>query len=247
MVRLALSADIHSPKYFAKFKEEFSRVVSAFDLDYVVLAGDLINRGDVSKLGMVEELVGKHPVYAVPGNEEYDSVFEELRRSRIKFIFDEVVQLSSSPKVKLVGSRGCLAKPTRWQREHVPNIAKVYEERRTKLLEMTAEALNHADLVVVVTHYATSKATLSGEDPLIWPMLGVELAERFNDRRILYVHGHAHNSRVRCAYVGSSLVLNVSFPNLWRVFVVELGNGFKILYPELECKGGSLLKFLTSR
>jgi len=243
LCKLGITADIHAPKYFAKFREEFLRVVKSFELDHVILVGDITDRGNIAGLRLVEELVGGYSAYAVPGNEEYDSLLEELKRSRIRFLFDEVIPLSSNPRVFAVGSRGCLARPTRWQREHVPGIDRVYEERRAKLVELISKCLGVADVVLVLTHYATSRATLRGEDPRIWPMLGIELAEELNDRRILYVHGHAHNSKVRCAYVGSSLVLNVSFPNLWRIFIVELERGVRVLYPEVECAGG-LMRFL---
>ncbi|WP_243679620.1 hypothetical protein [Vulcanisaeta souniana] len=41
---------------------------------------------------------------------------------------------------------------------------------------------------------------------------------------VIAIHGHAHNSTVRCIKSGSSYIVNAAFTNIWKPVILEVGN-----------------------
>ncbi|RLG48807.1 MAG: metallophosphoesterase [Thermoproteota archaeon] len=221
MPTLVATSDVHSPKYLGLLRE----AVAAYrgEPDLVILAGDLVNKGRVEEIDRVLEEVEKlgAPIVAVFGNEEYDSVKEELVDrcgGRVTWLDDSAVEVRlGGETVSIVGSRGSLLRPTTWQARHVPGIERVYAERIERIDELLSS--RRARYTVLVTHYAPTFSTLVGEDRRIWSRLGHPRLEAVIRRRApdVVIHGHAHNGR-RKASVGGVPVYNVALP-LWRSLV----------------------------
>lgn len=41
---------------------------------------------------------------------------------------------------------------------------------------------------------------------------------------MIAIHGHAHNSVVRCVRSGNSYIVNAAFTNIWKPIVLEIGS-----------------------
>ena len=166
---------------------------------------------------------------AVFGNDEYEEIKDKLREDNpeVTFLDDESTVLElDGLRVGIVGSKGSLETPTSWQRRHMPGIEEIYEER----VEVVGELLRklNADVKVLLTHYATTRATMRGENPRIYRYLGHRGYERFMREGLVdvAVHGHVHNG-TKIARVGGTTVYNVAFP-LWRALVeIDLITGLR--------------------
>jgi len=234
-VRMLAVADVHSPRYLNLFIASLSQIAtSSIEIDVVVLAGDMVDRGRIEYLKPVLEAIHKNicrdryvPIMAVFGNEEYFDKEEEIVRK-----FPDVIWLNDNfeelevkgAKICFVGSRGVLQKPTRWQQKHIPNIAEMYRERVTKLKELLRVCRARCDKVILVTHYAPTFQTVKGEPPAIYGYLGYPLLEQCAqyERPDIAIHGHAHNSKVLRAVVNGVEVYNVSLPAKGGVTVIEM-------------------------
>lgn len=253
VVRLLVTADIHSPKYFGRFREAV-RGLGRFD--GVLIAGDLMEGGSIDGLRvLIDVLRGlSDVVFAVPGNEDYDDVLPRARAlGFIRWLDDEVVRVSLGGVVfRIVGSRGSLERPTRWQLRNVPRITETYK-RRVEWLRGVLSSPFPEGLTVLLVHYSPSFRTVVGEDPRVWPMLGVrDLEGVVFGNGVIAVHGHAHEARVRCVRSGGSYIINASFINLWRPIVLEVDGG-GVRSVDVDCvevprggKGGgkSILDFM---
>jgi Icc-related predicted phosphoesterase len=259
VVRLLVTADIHSPKYFGRFREAV-RGLGRFD--GVLIAGDLMEGGSIDGLRvLIDVLRGlSDVVFAVPGNHDIFSVSdnrEVLPRARalgfIRWLNDEVVKVPlGGVMFRIVGSEGSLERPTRWQSRNVPGIVDVYRHR-VKWLRGVLSSPFPEGLTVLLVHYSPSFRTVVGEDPRVWPMLGVrDLEGVVFGNGVIAVHGHAHEARVRCVRSGGSYIINASFINLWRPIVLEVDGG-GVRSVDVDCvevprggKGGgkSILDFM---
>jgi len=171
--------------------------------------------------------VYKGPVVAVFGNEEYDEVEGELREScaDVRWLKDEVALVEASgARVAVVGTRGALDEPTRWQARNVPNIREIYERRLALIERLLAEAKRGADYVVLLTHYAPLCSTLEGEPTRIWSQMGSRKLTRIIMQAgpDAVIHGHAHNSVKLRTTLGRAEVYNVALPATKGVTLVEL-------------------------
>ena len=91
--------------------------------DLILFAGDLYdykkpeNYKEIAKL--LEELKFDCPIIAVFGNREFPEDVNKIRKysgNVIKFLDDETAEMKIKNKtIGIVGSRGCLDKPTFWQ------------------------------------------------------------------------------------------------------------------------------------
>jgi len=226
VIKVAATADIHSPRYLDLFKRSASRLSEA---DLVILAGDLIYKGRAEEVVKVVEVIEDHfsgPVVACFGNEEFDEVKERLReltKDRVAWLDDEALVLSIKGRtLGLVGTRGCLDQPTSWQLRHVPGIRELYARRVGEVDRLLAGL--SCDFKVLFSHYALAKDTLKGERPSIWSQLGSSGMEEVVKRRrpTVAVHGHVHNGSVLEAWLEGVLVLNASLPAAGQVLVFEL-------------------------
>ncbi|BDR91912.1 metallophosphoesterase family protein [Vulcanisaeta souniana] len=223
VARILATADIHSPKYFPRFRET---VKNLGKFDAVLIAGDLTESGSVDGLKiLINELRRlSDTIIAVPGNEDYDEVMPRARElGVVRWLDDEVIKLTiNDVTLRIIGSKGSLERPTTWQLRHISNIADTYR-RRVEWLRRTINSSR--ELTILLIHYAPTFKTLQGEDPRIWPSLGVrDLEGVIFSNNVIAIHGHAHNSTVRCIKSGSSYIVNAAFTNIWKPVILEVGN-----------------------
>jgi len=240
-LRILAIADIHSPRYLHLFIASLSKVEPPVDL--MILAGDAIDRGKVEAFKPVLEALNKirrnteSPIIAVFGNEEYFDKEKEFYK-----LYPEVVWLNDSQhklelhgvKLCIVGSRGILQKPTAWQSKHIPGIHDLYRRRLIILRDLLRECRNYG-ITILVTHYASSFATVYGEPPMIYSYLGYPFIESLqNDEKpYLAIHGHAHNSKRLRAFVNGVEVHNVALPARRDLTLIDLAIESKELRPRV--------------
>lgn len=229
-IRILALADIHSPEHLGKFRIQLENSSSHVkDVDLVLIAGDLMDKGNVSGYKQLINCLMKYfdlsKVIACPGNEDYDEVVNKLvSSSEIKWLIDDEVVLNlGSIKVRIFGSRGAIDRPTTWQRKHISNIDEIYRLRVDKVRKFVEKLCN--EFKILLLHYAPTVKTLEGEDPKIWPYLARREIEKYlQNNSCIVIHGHAHNSNKRCVVIGKSIVLNVSFPKFWKLYMIELSS-----------------------
>ncbi len=229
-VKLLATADVHSPKYLGLYLESLRAVDTS--VDAVIWAGDMIYRGRVEALREVLEATKREfpdtPIIAVFGNEEYWGLEEKLRKAypEVTWLDDElaVINVKGAVKLGVVGTRGALDRPTRWQRTHMPHLWRVYSERPKKIESLVQKAKSKASLVIVVSHYALAQANLEGEPRSIWPELGSRQMEEAirRSKPDAGIHGHAHNSKNLETRVDGVPVYNVSIVARKSVALIDV-------------------------
>ncbi|NPB00713.1 MAG: metallophosphoesterase [Crenarchaeota archaeon] len=228
-MRILATADIHSPKYLKKFERLLNTYkLEIENIDIVLIAGDLMEKGNLNGLRQLVEVLRRFtdaPVYACPGNEDYDESVEKAKNliRDVKWIIDEKISINvKGITVNIVGSKGVLDKPTFWQLRHVKNIREIYENR-LKLLSELVDSLGENELNILLLHYAPTYATLEGENRRIWCFLGTSrLEKKISEKKLLVVHGHAHRSKRRIVRLGRSIVINASFPEIFDLYMIEI-------------------------
>lgn len=231
---LAAFSDVHSPRFLQMLRN----ALSEWNTDEpcaVLMAGDIVDRGNVAMMGpVVREVSGKWPgarLIAVFGNEEYYQVREELRGSypQVRWLDDELEIVECGEiSVGVVGTSGALERPTSWQRRHMPWLEKVYRERPARIEALIKEARGVADAVVLLSHYALARSTIIGEDPRIHPYLYSRDMERVlkRARPDVAVHGHAHKG-THFSLVDGVPVYNVALPLNRKVVEIRLSSARK--------------------
>ncbi len=229
-MKIACISDIHSPQYF----EDFVRVMENFNIkpDLFLMAGDIINRGRINEFEKIfNVLFGKIfcPIISCFGNNEYTQLRPSLREKHKEVIFldDESFTLEiSGLKIGIVGSTGCLDKPTTWQRRNVPEIEKIYEQRLNLIDKLLSEV--KADFKILLVHYSPTYKTLKGEREFAYPTLGCEKMEKviIERRPNLVVHGHAHNG-IKKAWIDTIPVFNAAFPVNKDILVIDTEEDLK--------------------
>lgn len=226
-LRVAAVADVHSPKYLSQFIDALSVLV---DVDLLLFAGDMIFRGRVEGFREVMRAVRKvyHGlIVGCFGNEEYDEVIPVLERDfgdEVIWLNDSSVDLTISGfRLYIVGSRGSLDRPTRWQLRNIGDIREVYM-RRVAIIDQLLSKAGSYDFSILLLHYSPTYKTLVGEVKYIWPEMG---CRKFEDvivsrKPSVVVHGHAHRSKVDRVYLNSTVVFNVSLPAFGRITVFDL-------------------------
>ena len=229
MLILAVS-DIHAPHHLVEFRNSLRGIGH---VDLALLGGDIVDGGRVEYYNIVLDLLKPIAglVIAVPGNEEYDDRVKALKSVKGLILLND--EEYSYGGVRIIGSRGVLDKPTRWQERNIENIGEVYENR----LRWIRGELHRGGNIILLTHYAPTYATLRGERESIYPMLGTRRLEDDLARlRVLAIHGHSHGSTLRCVKLGLSTVINVAFENLGKPILISYDNGSaSIVSPKLEC------------
>jgi len=226
-MKIAAVGDVHAPKYLQLFKEALEKAPQNVDL--FLLCGDMILKGAYEHItSVVKFLRSKYscPIYACFGNEEYESVetqIIELTKNDVVWLDDEIAKIETQTGINLsiIGTRGCLDRPTRWQLKNIPGIVELYEKRVRKVDELLSKAQGK---VLLLSHYAPTYITLEGEDPKIWPELGCKKMEGVLQKRQpdFIIHAHAHCSVKTEAFLGFSKVLNVSLPATKKITIIEL-------------------------
>ncbi|MBS7610777.1 metallophosphoesterase, partial [Candidatus Bathyarchaeota archaeon] len=121
MVRLALTADVHTPKYLPLFKASLRHLK---DVDLILLAGDLVYRNMYDQLLELVKTIrefSQASILACFGNEEWEGYEDRYREvGEIIWLNDENLAVNvQGLNVHFIGSRGVLDRPTFWQRTHV--------------------------------------------------------------------------------------------------------------------------------
>jgi Icc-related predicted phosphoesterase len=213
---IAVTGDIHSPHYYEDFLKALDELPDNIDL--FLIAGDMIDRGEVSEYEKIRNaLFGKVncPILACFGNNEFEEKEEEIKSicREIRFLSDQafVIDVKGMP-VGIVGTRGSLEEPTKWQRAHIPNIDKIYAQR-LQLVKLQLRKIIHTPFKILLMHYAPTYKTLEGENPLFYGTLGWNAFENviIEMRPNLVIHGHSHRGK-KFAWVDTVPVFNVSFP-----------------------------------
>lgn len=214
---MAAFSDVHGPRYIGYLKASLSTLRGA---ELLVLAGDIVDKGEPMHFKMVLDTIREAyngTVVAIFGNEEYDEGKERLKSidRSILWLDDEMVTLKVSGfDVAVIGTRGALDRPTRWQERNIPGIRDLYAKRLEKLDKLLKSAAESAEKVVLVSHYAPIGPTLEGENPKIWSQMGSRMLTRIilKNRVDAVIHGHAHNSSRTQAQLGATRVYNVALP-----------------------------------
>lgn len=224
---VAAFSDAHGPEFLHYLRGSLDALSQA---TIVLAAGDIVDGGNTSHGRLVIDVVRmayKGQLFAVFGNEEYDDIEAELRRvcPDVTWLKDEAAYLEVKGLViSIIGTRGSLDKPTRWQQRNIPNARAVYAERIMTLDRLLAEAKRKAHYTILLTHYAPICPTLEGEPAKIWSQMGsrrlTELILRHGPD--LVIHGHAHRSTKPHVRLGRTEVYNVALPAIKRVTLIEV-------------------------
>lgn len=193
--------------------------------DLLLFAGDMYEYEYPEQYAdIVDHIKWKCPIVAVFGNREFPEDVDQIKRSskgRIIFLEEESLILKIKGKtVGIVGSRGCLEYPTYWQRANILNVEDMYKDKMGKIKEL----LSHmkVDIKILLTHYAPTYRTLTGENPIIYAGLGSKKMEKVlvSTKTDLAIHGHAHYGR-HTAMVGKTPVYNVSLPITGKITIID--------------------------
>lgn len=231
MTTVCASSDIHSPRHLELFKKALEE--SRCDPDVFVLAGDIVERNNIAEYGRVLSLLKtRHPgtpIVAVFGNEEYRGFEKEyMEKYRdVVFLNDSYRILEArGSRLVVVGSRGALDKPTKWQEKNLPGLARYYSELPARLSELLSEASSTHLPILLVTHYGVTHRNLIGENPAVYPYLASvkmeEVIVRHSGLLKAVIHGHAHNGAVESVEVSGVKVYNVALPARGRIVEVEV-------------------------
>ncbi len=216
------SSDIHVPRFSEQFLEAMQRETEDARPHILLLAGDIVNKGDPSALGdFLDRLRSFYtgPLVACQGNEEYEETFDDVLHAtsgKIRWLIDELETFDlNGEKLVIFGTKGVLDRPTYWQRTHINDIWRI-RGKQIKTIRESLEKLRNsrADAKVVLSHYSPTKATMVGEREKMWPEMGYpgfeeDLVKGGFDA---WVHGHIHKGTVESVKVGEVQVYNVAFP-----------------------------------
>lgn len=219
-VRLLAFGDVHGTQYLNLLRASL-RNIPPEGPHAILLAGDIIDRGDVGGMEVVlREVVSRFrdaPIVSVFGNDEYHEVEDHLTKNfgYVIWLNDSVTVLRiGDTTVGIVGSRGSLDRLTYWQSKNMPQLETVYRRRVAILRRLLEEVSRVSEITVLLTHYAPTYQTIRGEPEKIYPYMGCRRLEEVirEAKPDLAIHAHAHNAVVTEATVGSTRVYNVSVP-----------------------------------
>lgn len=227
MTLIAAVSDVHAPIYLSRFSSSISLRLSSADL--LLFAGDMIYKGNINALSNVLNTIRKiykGTIVSTFGNEEFDELHERLRQKykEIIWLMDETFYTTlNNKKVMIVGTRGSLQQPTSWQREKIKNIEQIYSNRVNKIRELLTKR-SEVDLVILLSHYATCRETVFGEEESAYPYLMDPRMEEVISltQPDIVIHGHAHNAIKLTCKVGKTLVYNVAFPARKAITMIEV-------------------------
>ncbi len=197
-------SDIHSPRYLNEF---FAALKYLPQVDLVLLAGDLTDRGKYLHFDPVYNALKKYKVVATFGNEdfvEYREAFKE-KYPEVTWLEDQKVEVDG---ITIVGSEGVLERPTYYQRLKGLDES-FYIKRKERIEELLCSSNGFK---ILLTHYAPTFATVYGEKRFAYPGLGYNLLEEVKCLPNVSVHGHAHYAKVTYAVVKGVEVYNVALP-----------------------------------
>jgi Icc-related predicted phosphoesterase len=204
---------------FAKFADALA---AARKPDLFLWAGDMcdfkMSHQYRDALRLVEHAGWSCPIIAVWGNKEFEQEYDKIKHitgNRVVFLDDEMFMTETGGKrIGIVGTKGCLDRPTWWQSRTIQDIHERYKKRFEKVTGLMANmnALK-LDIKILLSHYALTYQTLKGERPEVYGGLGYRAFEKAiaEAKPTLAIHGHAHFGTA-LAFVDSVPVFNVAFP-----------------------------------
>lgn len=223
-MRLAAAADLHAGRTEPELLHEL--VTGACrEADALVLAGDLTDLGLPEQAEVLLEVLEPCtiPVVATLGNHDCEGGFERklaslLAQSGVYLLDGSGVVLEGVGFAGVRGFGGGFGK----------NVVAPFGERALK--DFVQESIRQAEVLrrelralparrrVAVLHYAPVTATLEGEPPELYPLLGTSRLEWALDesRATVAFHGHAHSGSPEGKTRGGVPVYNVSLPVLRR-------------------------------
>ncbi|MBI2546892.1 MAG: metallophosphoesterase [Candidatus Aenigmarchaeota archaeon] len=223
---IAATSDVHSPKFYEDFVIAIDNMQVKPDL--FILAGDMIERGSSAEEyeRVYNTLFGKVscPIVACFGNNEFiPDIRDEIKQKMkdIKFLDNESMIIKYNVmSVGIVGTIGSLDIPTNWQKIHIPNIEKVYQERLEAVEKHLHRMLTHYKIVIM--HYAPTYKTLVGENPRFYGGMGSFAYENvfLKEKPNLVIHGHSHRG-LKQAMVDNVPIFNVAFPVNRDIVIID--------------------------
>jgi Icc-related predicted phosphoesterase len=222
LIRIAAAADVHGAEVH---RERLERGFGELDgrADLVLLAGDLTTHGEPEEAAVVGDACRllDVPVVAVLGNHDFHAgrdreLVRVLREANVTVLERGWTILDiDGAEVGIVGTKGFVGgfPGSTLPDFGEPLLRKVYAET-TAEQEAIAEGLRcvaHADLKIVLLHYAPIEETVQDEPLGIRVFLGssrlaIPIAEYPPD---LVLHGHAHLGRFE-GRIGDVPVYNVA-------------------------------------
>jgi Icc-related predicted phosphoesterase len=221
-VRLAAVGDLH---YDANQGTTFRNMFASMNkhADILVLCGDMTTHGKPEQMrAFVDELAGVEiPIVAVLGNHDYEAgkaaeLTTILKDRGVHVLDGDYVVIDGVGFVGTKGfaggfGRGALAP---FGELLIKEFVQAALDEALKL-ENGLRSL-HADIKVVVLHYAPITDTIVGEPEAIWPFLGssrlLQPIETIGADVVF--HGHAHHGVLEARTPAGIPVYNVALPVL---------------------------------
>jgi Icc-related predicted phosphoesterase len=233
-MRVAATADLHfSASSYSVIQDQFVKVRDEADL--LVLAGDLTNYGQPAEMEtLLNALVRlRLPTVAVLGNHDYESSREVELQKMMSTAGIKVLDGTGYERdgVGFAGTKGFVGGFGRGvltafgEKEIKVFVQAAIDE--TMKLERALSQLRTPKRVVVL-HYSPIAATVTGENPEIFPFLGTSRLAEIVDRHgaDFVVHGHAHRGQLEGKTPGGIPVHNVAItllqsqdpPKVYKLF-----------------------------
>lgn len=230
--RLAAVGDIHcSSESTGSFRYTWADLNTRADA--FVVCGDLTRRGKMSEIEVFVENLAEVcvPTIAVLGNHDYHEknhlhFRRYLEEAGITILDGGSFEIRKGRQtIGFVGAKGFAGG---FGLRALPDFGEelwrlFYREIQVEVVKIRdgLKALR-TDLKIVVLHYSPVLATLTGEDPQVYPFLGSsELAQAIDEGGAdLALHSHAHFGQEYGETPGGVPVLNVSEPLLGKAYEI---------------------------
>ncbi len=203
--------------------------------DILVVTGDITNGGRMTEVELAAELfrLAQLPVIAVLGNHDRRSLrmraFKRtLEQAGMTVLDGSSLVLDRGLRIGFAGVGG--SGGGFWPDEGPDTLSRracqalAVRARREAARLDAALAGMHADVKVVVTHFAPTSSTLGREPVVKYPLLGNSELGKVIDRYDvdLVLHGHAHLGNAIGRTAGGTLVRNVAIEVCGGIVVHDL-------------------------
>jgi Icc-related predicted phosphoesterase len=220
-MRIAATADIHYGKH-SKGKADDLFEKAAKVADVLLICGDLTDYGLAEEAELLAADIRSHarlPIIGVLGNHDFESaqptqVRGVLEAAGVTVLDGEATQIKEVGFAGVCGFGGGFGRRmlNAWGEPLIKTFVQEAIDHSVRLEQ--ALATLQTSKRVVLLHYSPIRATVTGEDPEIFPFLGsTRLEEPINRFRVdLVLHGHAHNGTADGLTSTGILTHNVSYP-----------------------------------